>query len=74
MKVNGEGQGRWAFDAHCERFPRHYVMARKGGDIVAFLMYVVWPIGPMIAIIRLAVEPMERDKPTLAFIMPLKPT
>ncbi len=137
--IDGEGQGRWAFDAHFKPFPRHHVLARQEGDIVGFMMYVVWEIGPhdrdhpplvvdgrklteakIIAfgvkeayrrrgigsalqeyVIRRArelgcyqvrsvsgadhpanrqlkldmgfgVEPMERDKPTLAFVMPLK--
>ena len=136
-----EGQARWAFDAQFERFPRHYVVAKREGNIVGFLMYVVWDIGPhdrnhpplvvdgqklteakIVAFgvkesyrrqgigralqehairrarelgcyqvrsvsgadhranrqlkldMGFAVEPMERDKPTLAFIMPVKPT
>ena len=139
--INGEGQERWAFDAHFESFPRHFVMAKQDGHVVGFLMYVVWEIGPndrghrplvvdgrplteakIIAFgvkqayrrqgigralqehtlrrakelgcyqvrsvsdgdhpenhrlklaMGFAVEPMERDKPTLAFIMPLRST
>ncbi|MDE0219011.1 MAG: GNAT family N-acetyltransferase [Spirochaetaceae bacterium] len=138
--IEGEGQGRWAFAAQFEPFPHHYVVARQESDIVGFIMYVVWDIGPhdrnhpplsvdgqtltetkIVAfgvkqayrrqgigralqehVIRRArelgcyqvrsvsdadhpanrqlklamgfgVEPMERDKPTLAFIMPLRP-
>ena len=138
--IDGEGQGRWAFDAQFEPFPRRYVLARLEGVVVGFMMYVVWDIGPhdrshpprvvdgqqlteakIVAfgvkesyrrhgigralqehVIRRArelgcyqvrsvsgadhpanrqlklamgfgVEPMERDKPTLAFIMPLRP-
>ena len=137
--INGEGQARWAFDAHFESFPRHFVMAKQNGRVVGFLMYVVWDIGPndrgqralmvdgrplteakIIAsgvkkeyrrqgigralqehtlhrakalgcyqvrsvsdgnhpenhrlklAMGFAVEPMERDQPTLAFIMPLR--
>ena len=137
--INGEGQARWAFDAHFGPFPRHFVMAKQDGRVVSFLMYVVWDIGPndrgqralmvdgrpltgakIIAFgvkkeyrrrgigralqehtlrearalgcyqvrsvsdgdhpenhrlklaMGFAVEPMERDKPTLAFIMPLR--
>ncbi len=44
--INGEGQARWAFDAHFEPFPRHFVMAKQDGRVVGFLMYVVWDIGP----------------------------
>ncbi len=138
--IDGEGQRRGAFDAHFEPFPRHYVLARREGDIVGFLTYVVWDIGPhdrnhpplvvdgqtlreakIVAFgvkeayrrqgigralqehairrarelgcyqvrsvsgadhsanrqlkldMGFAVEPMERDKPTLAFVMPLRP-
>ena len=139
--INDEGQGRWAFDARFERFPRHYVTAKRDGRVVGFLMYIVWEIGPhdrnhpplivdghtlteakIVAFgvkeayrrqgigralqehairratelgcyqvrsvsgadhranrqlklaMGFAVEPMERDKPTLAFVMPLRPT
>ena len=138
--IDGEGQGRWAFDAQFEPFPRHYVLARLEGVVVGFLTYVVWDIGPhdrnhpplvvdgqtlreakIVAFgvkeayrrqgigralqehairrarelgcyqvrsvsgadhsanrqlkldMGFAVEPMERDKPTLAFVMPLRP-
>ena len=44
--ITDEGQDKWAFDAHFEPFSRHSVMAKQAGDIVGFLMYVVWDIGP----------------------------
>ena len=44
--ITGEGQAKEAFDSFFGRFPRHFVAARQCGQIVGFLMFVVWEIGP----------------------------
>ena len=133
-----EKQTGWAFNPHFKQFARYFLAAKQDGDIVGFLMFVVWNIGPndrdhppiqmhgkklreakIIAFgvkktyrrqgigralqeytlkrakeldcyqvrsvsdmshpenyqlklsMGFAVEPMERDKPSLAFVMPL---
>ena len=40
------GQKSAAFNAHFMPFSRHFVVARQAGDIVGYLMFVVWEIGP----------------------------
>ena len=137
--ITQENQTGWAFNSHFEQFARYFLAAKQDGDIVGFLMFVVWDIGPhdrnhppvqmdgqtlreakIIAFgvketyrrqgigralqeytlkrakeldchqvrsvsdmdhpenhqlklsMGFAVEPMERDEPSLAFIMPLK--
>ena len=134
-----EKQTGWAFNPHFKQFARYFLAAKQDGDIVGFLMFVVWDIGPndrdqppvqihektlreakIIAFgvkksyrrqgigralqeytlkrakalgcyqvrsvsdidhpenhqlklsMGFAVEPMERDEPSLAFIMPLR--
>ena len=44
--IDGEGQRRWRSTRSSNRFPRHHVLARQEGDIVGFMVYVVWEIGP----------------------------
>ena len=137
--ITHENQAGWAFNPYFEQFERYFLAAKQGGDIVGFLMFVVWDIGPhdrdhppiqvagqtlreakIIAFgvkkayrrqgigralqeytlkrakefdcyqvrsvsnmdhpenhqlklaMGFAVEPMEREKPSLAFIMPLR--
>ncbi len=143
--VTSVGQADWAFNPYFERFSRYFIAAKHGAEIVGFLMFVVWEIGPndrnhpplhrdgqgdgktlteakILAFgvkigyrrqgigtalqrytlkqatlmdcyqlrsvsgekhaenhrlklsLGFAVEPMERNEPCLAFVMPLKPT
>ena len=44
--IGEEGQAKEAFEPFFCRFPRYFVAARQGGQIVGFLMFVVWEIGP----------------------------
>ncbi|MEM7737328.1 MAG: GNAT family N-acetyltransferase [Deinococcota bacterium] len=52
--IAAEQQTQWAFHTHFEKFPRHFLVARQyqdnqsidNQDIVGFLMFVVWEIGP----------------------------
>ncbi len=41
-----ENQTGWAFNQHFEQFARYFLAAKRAGDIVGFLMFVVWDIGP----------------------------
>ncbi len=41
-----ENQTGWAFNSYFERFARYFLAAKRDGDIVGFLMFVVWDIGP----------------------------
>ena len=41
-----EQQTQWAFSTHFESFPRYFLAAKHDGQIVGFLMFVVWEIGP----------------------------
>ena len=40
------GQKGAAFSTHFMRFARHFIVAREGEEIVGYLMFVVWQIGP----------------------------
>lgn len=44
--IAAEGQTDWALNPHFEIFPRHFLVARRGTNVVGFLMFVVWEIGP----------------------------
>ena len=44
--ITQENQTGWAFNPHFEQFARYFLAAKQGGDIVGFLMFVVWDIGP----------------------------
>ncbi len=41
-----ENQAGWAFNQHFEQFARYFLAAKQDGNIVGFLMFVVWDIGP----------------------------
>ena len=41
-----EDQARWAFNPHFEQFACYFLAAKQDGNIVGFLMFVVWDIGP----------------------------
>ena len=40
------GQKGAAFSTHFMQFARHFIVAREGEEIVGYLMFVVWQIGP----------------------------
>ena len=44
--ITQENQTGWAFNPHFEQFTRYFLAAKQDGDIVGFLMFVVWDIGP----------------------------
>lgn len=44
--ITHENQAGWAFNSHFEKFPRYFLAAKQDGNIVGFLMFVVWDIGP----------------------------
>ena len=44
--ITQENQTGWAFNPHFEQFARYFLAAKRDGDIVGFLMFVVWDIGP----------------------------
>jgi GNAT superfamily N-acetyltransferase len=44
--IDEEGQAEDAFNPFFSRFPRRFVAASQGGQVVGFLMFVVWEIGP----------------------------
>lgn len=44
--ITQENQARWAFNPHFEQFKRYFLAAKQDGNIVGFLMFVVWDIGP----------------------------
>ena len=44
--ITQENQAGWAFNSHFEQFARYFLAAKQDGDIVGFLMFVVWDIGP----------------------------
>ena len=44
--ITQENQTGWAFNSHFEQFARYFLGAKQAGNIVGFLMFVVWDIGP----------------------------
>ena len=44
--ITQENQAGWAFNPHFEQFARYFLAAKQDGNIVGFLMFVVWDIGP----------------------------
>lgn len=44
--ITHENQAGWAFNPHFKQFVRYFLAAKQDGDIVGFLMFVVWDIGP----------------------------
>jgi len=44
--ITQENQAGWAFNSHFEQFARYFLAAKQDGNIVGFLMFVVWDIGP----------------------------
>ncbi len=44
--IDDENQTHWAFNSYFEQFARHFLVALKKNEIVGFLMFVVWEIGP----------------------------
>ena len=44
--IDEEGPSEDAFNPFFSRFPRRFVAASQGGQVVGFLMFVVWEIGP----------------------------
>ena len=44
--ITQESQAGWAFNPHFEQFKRYFLAAKQGDNIVGFLMFVVWDIGP----------------------------
>lgn len=44
--ITHENQAGWAFNPYFERFARYFLAAKQDGNIVGFLMFVVWDIGP----------------------------
>ena len=44
--IEQEQQTGWAFNSHFETFPRYFLAAKHDGQIVGFLMFGVWEIGP----------------------------
>ena len=44
--ITQENQTGWAFNSHFEQFARYFLAAKQDGNIVGFLMFVVWDIGP----------------------------
>ena len=44
--VNDIHQADWAFNPYFEQFSRYFLAAKQDGNVVGFLMFVVWDIGP----------------------------
>ncbi len=46
IRVITEDKQASALDSFFEQFPRYFLVALKEGNIVGFLMFVVWEMGP----------------------------
>ncbi|MEM7113529.1 MAG: GNAT family N-acetyltransferase [Chloroflexota bacterium] len=44
--IADEKQTHWAFAPYFKQFARHFLVALQKGELVGFLMFVVWEIGP----------------------------